>query len=395
MTQTAPLSAPETSAPPMPATAGPEDITLDAVLAEIRERRTEFEHLTYVPQDMVTKLQAVGCYRAFVPKELGGDALSPADYCRLIETISAADASTGWVASFGVSTIYLAALPPEHFAAIYRADPDTVFAGALFPPQKAIATDAGIRISGRWKYCSGSMGASVIGVGVKVEGLNDGGLPRMAVMPRDKVRIEMDWNVIGLAGTGSHDVVVDDVLVPEDWTFVRGGAPRRDETIFRYPSMALAAQVLAVVGLGTARDALDTIRRIAEGYGSITGAPTIGKRAYVQSELAKAEAKLRSARGYFYEATEAAWETLLAGDAVSPEARTHLRLASTHAAHTGAEVARTAFYLAGTSAIVTGHPLSRAMNDAAAVAQHAFLGEGTWQSAGGVFLGQPGQPGYP
>lgn len=83
-----------------------------AVLDEIRARRDEFARLRHIPQDMVAKLQGIGVYRAFVPGRFGGDDLSPADFCRLIEDISAADASTGWVASFGVSATYLAALPP-------------------------------------------------------------------------------------------------------------------------------------------------------------------------------------------------------------------------------------------------------------------------------------------
>ena len=60
---------------------------LPALLDEIRARRDEFEKLTYVPLDMVGKLQAVGAYRAFVPKELGGDARSPAEFCRLMDDV--------------------------------------------------------------------------------------------------------------------------------------------------------------------------------------------------------------------------------------------------------------------------------------------------------------------
>jgi alkylation response protein AidB-like acyl-CoA dehydrogenase len=119
--------------------------TMVALLDEVRERRDEFEKLTYVPPDIVQKLQAVGIYRAFVPKEFGGDELSPSEFLEMIELLSTADASTGWVASFGVSSTYLAALPPEVFKQIYRTDPDTVFAGAIFPPQRAEKVAGGSR----------------------------------------------------------------------------------------------------------------------------------------------------------------------------------------------------------------------------------------------------------
>jgi alkylation response protein AidB-like acyl-CoA dehydrogenase len=81
--------------------------------------------------------------------------------------------------------------------------------------------------------------ADLIGVGIKVEnGANSGpyaGLPLIAVMPADKVTIERNWDVNGLKGTGSHDMVVDKVVVPEEWTFVRGGASSLDTPLYRYP----------------------------------------------------------------------------------------------------------------------------------------------------------------
>lgn len=368
---------------------------LTEVLDEIRARRDEFEKLTYVPLDMVEKLKAVGAYRAFVPKAFGGDAKSPAEFCRLIERLSEADASTGWVASFGVSAVYLAALPPASFKAIYGKDPNTVFAGALFPPQAAREVEGGFEVQGRWPYCSGCMGASLIGAGIRVEGGASSGLPRMAVMPRDKVSIKHTWDTVGLSGTGSHDVVVDCVVVPEEWTFIRGGKPQRDEPIFRYPAMALAAQVLAVVGLGTAREALNWIHREARDKPAITGAPPIGARPYIQAELGRAEARLHAARSFFYGAMEEAWEQILAGKPLEQDYHVRLRLSATDAAAAGADVTRMAFVMAGTEAIRRGHPVQRCMLDAAAVAQHAFLGQGTWTSAGAALLGQPGFPGYP
>jgi alkylation response protein AidB-like acyl-CoA dehydrogenase len=378
------------------ATRPPTQLELPDLLSEIRARRMEFEKLTYVPLDMVEKLQAIGVYRAFVPRSLGGDELSPMQFLALIEAIATADASTGWVASFGVSSTYLAALPPETFAAIYGANPDTVFAGSIFPPQLAQKTPEGFKVSGRWPYCSGCMGASLIGAGIKTEDASSGGgLPRMAVMPRNRVAIKHTWDTAGLTATGSHDIVVEDVEVPEAWTFVRGSPSNRTEPVFRYPSMALAAQVLAVVGLGSAREALDWVKSEASDKPSITGAPAVGARPYIQAELGKAEARLRAARALFYDTVEEGWDTVVAGDDISRELRVRLRLAATNAASESASVAQSAFYMGGTSAIVRGHVLVRCMLDTASVAQHAFLGLGTWTSAGAGMLGAATPAGYP
>lgn len=367
---------------------------LTPLLAEIRQRRGEFEELRHIPRDIIKQFKAIGVYRAFVPARLGGDALSPTEFLRLIEAIAAADASAGWVASFGVSSTYLAALPPQTFESIYRADPDTVFAGAMFPPQLARRVSGGLSVSGRWPWGSGSMGAELIGVGIKVDGETTP-LPRTAVMPRDRVRIDETWNAIGLAATGSHDIVVEDVTVAEDWTFIRGAKSGMEDRIYRYPAMALAAQVLAVVGLGAAREALDWLRSDAANRASITGAPAPGSRAYVQADLARAEARLAGARSHFYEIIEKAWSQLEHQPQVDSDLHIGLRLAATHAAAEGAEVARMAFVLGGSGAMMRGHPLGRCMLDAACVAQHAFMSSGTWTSAGAAMLGEKAPPGFP
>lgn len=366
---------------------------LECLKQEIRSRREEFEKLRHVPRDMVRKLKKIGVYRAFVPKALGGDELSAAQFLNLIEELSRADASTGWVASFGVSATYLAALPKDTFEHIYGQNPDLTFAGSIFPPQNVEKTDTGFLVSGRWPYASGCMGADLIGGGI-IDDSNESPLPRMAVMPADAIEIDEVWDTVGLCATGSHDIVARDVPVAADWTFIRGSKAQRDEPIFKYPAMALAAQVLAVVGLGAAREALDFLKETS-GRKSITGGPAAGEKPYVQHELARAEAALAAARAFFYEVTDKAWEQILAGDPVSRDVHLHLRLASTEAARAGADVSRRAFELGGTPAIVRGHTLNRCMMDAAAVGQHAFMGIGTWTSAGAVMLEQPGLPGFP
>ena len=85
---------------------------------------------------------------------------------------------------------------------------------------------------------------------------------------------------------------------------MRGGEPCVDEPLYRYPTIAYAAQVLAVVNLGLARAALDVANHMAGGRKTTTGAPQLADRAYYRIELAKAEAQLRSARAFFYESTD-------------------------------------------------------------------------------------------
>lgn len=373
-----------------------DESAFEGLLTDIRERREEFQKRRHIPSDIIERFQAHGLYRAFVPEQFGGAGWSARRFLEDIEAISAADGSAGWVASFGFATKYLSSLPAETLAEIYAETPDVVFAGAVFPPQQAEAVDGGYKVRGRWGFGSGCMGASLIGVGIKVDdGTASGGLPRMAVMPRSQVRIDETWHTMGMLGTGSHDLVVEDVIVPRHYTLIRGAAPSIDTPAYRYPSMGMAAQVLAVVGLGVAREAIDELVAIATCKKSITGAPGMADRANVQIALAQMEAQLCSARSWFYEVTDMVWAKAVAGDTITKQGRALIRLASTQAARTGADVARRAFELAGTTGIFTGHPLQRYLQDALVVAQHAFMNDGTWQSAGQVLLGKDAPPGFP
>ncbi|WP_275427825.1 acyl-CoA dehydrogenase family protein, partial [Stenotrophomonas maltophilia] len=92
-----------------------------------------------------------------------------------------------------------------------------------------------------------------------------------------------------------------------------------------YPTVAYAAQVLAVVNLGLARAALDVVNRMSGGRQTTTGAPRLADRAYYRIELAKAEAQLRSARAFFYDATDGVWQSILAGNPVTPDQVSLLR----------------------------------------------------------------------
>jgi alkylation response protein AidB-like acyl-CoA dehydrogenase len=375
------------------------ELTLDDVIAEIAQRREEFERLSHVPRDVIENLKYVGIYRAATPKRFGGDARAPGEFLQMIERIAAADGSAAWVASFGSANLYLAALPLATQAAIYANGPDQVFAGGLFPVQNATSVEGGYRVNGLWKFASGCKGADWLGVGISTNnatGRAGGapGKPQTAVFRAEQVEIIENWNVVGMQGTGSHDLRVTDQFVAQDWTFVRGGAPTVDEPLYRYPTIAYAAQVLAVVNLGLARAALDVANNMAGGRKTNTGAPQLADRAYYRIELAKAEAQLRSARAFFYESTNSVWQSILAGNDVTPEQVSLLRLSATQIAREGADVVNRAYRLGGTMAIYRTHPLQRLMRDSMVVTQHAFLGEGNYDGAGAVFVGVPPIPGY-
>ena len=365
---------------------------LNELLSDIRQRADGCEAQRHIDQDIIERFKEIGVYRAFVPKRFGGDERSPTDFLSLIETISMADGSAGWVASFGMNPFYLGGLPLETIDKVWAETPDVVFAGAIFPMSPAQEQDDSYVVSGRWKFASGCKGASLIGVGIKPE--TEGALPRMAVMPAEQVTIDETWDMIGMRATGSHDVVADNVTVPKEWTFVRGGSLSLTEPLFKYPSLSLATQVLAVTTLGLAREALNIITGEARGRKSVTGAPNLGEREYVQIAIGKAEAKIHACKAFFYQATDDVWATIMAGDEPSDAQINLLRLSSSHLTHECVEVIRTVYKLMGMTSAQNSHAMTRIYRDSSLVAQHAFMGEITFRNAGAMAFDHAPYPGY-
>jgi alkylation response protein AidB-like acyl-CoA dehydrogenase len=378
---------------PIDAAPGDERLPLETVIAEVTARRDEFDRLSHVPRSMIDTFKRAGIYRAATPKQFGGDALAPSKFLKMIERIAVADGSAAWVASFGSANVYLAALPLDVQAMLYASGPDQAFAGGLFPLQPAASVAGGFQVNGTWKFASGCMGADWLGVGIGT-GAPGSARPRMAVFTPDQIEIVKNWDVVGMQGTGSYDLRVTDKFVAEEWTFFRGAATAVDEPLYRYPTIAYAAQVLAVVNLGLARAALDTVNQMSGGRQTTTGAPQMADRAYFRIALGKAEAKFRSTQAFFYDATESVWAAIEAGDAVTADHVSLLRLSATEAAHSGADVVMAAYRLAGTMAIYRSHPMQRLVRDSMVVTQHAFLAEGNYDGAGSVFVGGKPFPGY-
>ncbi|OLL32003.1 acyl-CoA dehydrogenase [Burkholderia sp. SRS-W-2-2016] len=374
-------------------------LSLDELIVEIERRRDEFHEVSHVPRDMIAKMKRAGIFRASTPKRFGGDALPPAQFLAMLERIAIADGSTAWVAAFGSANTYLAALPLETQAHIYASGPDQVFAGGLYPLQPAERAAGGYLVSGQWRFASGCKGADWIGVGIggapAKPGDANAGKPFTAVFPASEVEIVDNWNVVGMQGTGSHDLRLKNKFVDEQWTFVRGGAALIDEPLYRYPAVAFQAQVHAAVNLGLARAALDLLAGLSGVTKTTTGAPRLADRAYYRSGLAQAEANLRSARAFFFESAEAAWRTILAGDPVAADEANLLRLSATHAAHTCADVVMQAYKMAGIGAIYNESRMQRLVRDSIVVTQHAFLGEGTYDASGALFVGIPPVTPYP
>lgn len=365
----------------------------ESLLKAIEERRDEFDRLRYVPRDVVQLMKDCGIYRSATPSCFGGDARPPHWLLERIERIAQVDGSASWVAAFGSANTYYAALPYETQQEIYASGPDQVFAGGLYPAQPAEKVEGGYKVSGRWRFASGCMGADWIAVGIV-----DPDTPntvRMALCPAKEVEIIHNWDMVGMQGTGSFDTQLKGLFIPEAWTCLRGSKPIIDEPLYRYPVLAYQAQIHAASNLGMARAAIDLAIEISGGKKIMPGAAKLADRAYFRTNLARAEAQIQSCRRYYYDAVHEAWDVLLRGDELSVEDTNNLRLSATTAAHASAEAIQLLYRICGMTAAAKSNRMQQLLRDALVVTQHASLSEATLELAGGVLAGLPAAPGFP
>lgn len=129
--------------------------------------------------------------------------------------------STAWM--FGVLTVHpwqLALFPEQAQKDVWENDTSVRIASTYMPVGKATPVEGGYRLSGRWAFSTGSEHCDWVFLGgllPKKDG--SGALEHTTfLLPKSDYRIEENWNVIGLRGTGSNDIIVEDVFVPEHRT---------------------------------------------------------------------------------------------------------------------------------------------------------------------------------
>lgn len=366
-----------------------------ALAPEIAARAGEIEQARRVPADLHDRLAATGLLRMLLPKAIGGAEVSPRDYAETLEILARADASTGWCVMVSASTgIKSAFLEPEVAQALYG-DPKAVHGGVFAPSGRADVDGEDFILNGTWMWASNSPNCTWLtgGAVVHVDGVAQSlanGIPdaRQTLFPASEATLGDDWHVSGLAGTGSGSMTVKDLRIPRRHSVSlvtdrqRTGGP-----LFVFPSFGLLAVGIAAVALGNARAAIDDLVSLAGGKTPQGTRRALAQRAHAQIAMAKADARLRSARAYLSDSIETAWEEARRDGAISIEARCHVRLACTHATHAAADVCRRMYELGGGSSLFLSSPLQRRFRDAYAATQHMMVAPPTLELTGRILMG--------
>ena len=367
---------------------------LHALLPRIRARREEIEAARQLPRDLADELTATGIFKLFVPRAFGGIEGSPLDALRIIETIAAADGSTGWCAAIGIMNGQVGGFMPEAGAREVFTDPAQPTALVAEPAGAAVDADGGVRVSGRWRFASGVTYANWVTLGAI---MMDNGQPRMTphgpaiihvIVPTSEVEIIDTWHVSGLRGTGSLDVAASDVFVPERRVFSLFDSTNfRPEPIYQMPTLSVVAPPTAAVGLGIARAALDEIYATASTRVPALSMVPLAEKPVAQVEMARAEGLLGGARSFLYDTLDDLWQTVQAGEQPTPRQRALVRIAANQTTEAVSRVTQVANTLGGGSAVYNQSSLQRHFRDAEVITHHMTQSPNVWEDAGRVLMG--------
>jgi alkylation response protein AidB-like acyl-CoA dehydrogenase len=378
-------------------TTGPPMKGARALTAEVRARASEIESARRLPSDLARKFAEAGLFRMMIPREFGGFESHPEELARVIEEVSCADGAAGWCVMIGATTAILSGLLPERAAReIYGTDPLVITAGAVAPTGTARASEGGYRVSGRWQWGSATENCQwIVGGCLLMDGdkrrIDASGQPQiaLAVLRRDQVEILDTWNASGLRGTGSHDFRTDDAFVPADrmLLLVGGPEPAIKRPLYLFPFFGLLAVGVSAVMLGIARRAIDELVELAAQKTPTWERRTLAHSARVQSAVAEAEAALRSARAFLFDAIGAAWKAVERNGSASIEDRRDLRLATTNAAWQSAHAVDLMYNAGGGSSVHATSALQRCFRDVHVATQHRQVNASNYELAGRLYLG--------
>jgi len=353
------------------------------IVPTLAERAQKSEDARVLLPENEKLLHETGLFRYHQPKRFGGMELPYIAVVDIVAELARGCPSTAWnVGNLGCHHWILGYYEPETQHELWDANPDVLIASSIaLAAGRGKKVDGGYVVSGRWPFSSGVDNCDWNMLAVTVYG-DDGKTPidwRLCLVPKTDYRIIDTWYAMGMVGTGSKDIEVKEVFVPErralELTKCRGGLEHpggklNTGPLFRIPIVASAGHPLSATALGAAEGALEHVTRsFRTRVGTYTGAKVSDFQA-VQIKIARARALVDSAR-YLMRQSAIAFDRYAEESAVPDlETKLRLRIQNTLAVMQSREAVETLWSCYGANAIYTRDPLQRFLRDTQAINQH-------------------------
>jgi len=365
----------------------------DAIGSLARESALETENQRHVSAELVGKMRDAELFRVMQPKRFGGFEYGYDVFVELVARISAGDGSTGWVYSLGaVHPWLIACYPEEAQQEVWSQNGDAIAAVSYAPVGKAVCEQDGYRLTGRFSFASGVDNANW-SILAGMLPLAEGPKPGFFLVPRAQFSIHDDWFTMGLAGTGSKTIVVEDQFVPAyrtvtfaDMLTGKGpGTASNPNPLYRQPMLAVVPHCLVAPALGMARGALAAFVEQAAGRttrGAVAGGNSkMSEFISVQMRVAEATASIDAAELMIQRDVR---ETLSMAETDQADVKLRMRNRLTHSFATKllVQAVDALFLAAGGSALHLQHPIQRFWRDIHAASSHISL---NWDSVSAMY----------
>ncbi len=352
------------------------------------------ERLGTLAPAAVDAIRDAGLFTLKLPMSLGGAEADPVTQIEIIEELAYIDAAAGWCLMIGATAIGRpgAFLRDEAITEMFAGGRIPTAATATSITGKAIPADGGYILTGRWPFASGVRHAEWMVAGATVPARDDTEDSSLTlVYPVAKGRIHDNWHVMGLEGSGSNDISVDELFVPAAFTWETAmWNPRRGDAIYRMGRPGFVANEHSGVALGIARRALDEI--IVSAPKKKRGNPptsSLADRESFRGDIGACDFRLRAARALAHEVYERAFAIACSGQVPDAEIQAEMRAVSAHVTFEAIDVATTAFRYTGGSAIHRGNILQRCLRNINAAAQHFMVSDSALENYGATLLDLP------
>ena len=367
--------------------------TARELLPLIRASRDETETQRRIAAPVVAALRSSRLCRIALPAEQGGLALPPRDALSIYELLAGAEASVSWIVWNNALPGYFGRfLQPGARAEIFG-NPEALYAGSTRPSGRAAVDGEGFQVNGRWSLVSGCELAEWLALRCLVE---ENGQPRMLQpnvpevrmvwVKRADTRILDTWHTGGLRGTGSHDVVVENVKVPRRHTLSPADGSSLAGPLGRVPIVCSMAAGYAAQLLGMGSAAVDALVELTASKPVVDPGPAIGERPAVLAAVAEHRVRLAAARDHLHGCVARSWQAAEA-QCCGPTDIAAVFGAAHHAMTQGRGAVVAMHALAGASALYTSSPLERAHRDMHAMAAHIIAQPNFVEDTGRVQLG--------
>ncbi|BBY60993.1 acyl-CoA dehydrogenase family protein [Mycolicibacterium sarraceniae] len=357
---------------------------------ELREQAVEAEKIGKLTDQTVKTMKDAGHIRLLQPAKFGGLEVHPREFAETVMALAALDPAAGWINGVvGVHPYQLAYADPRVAEEIWADDVDTWVASPYAPQGIARPVDGGYIFNGRWQFSSGTDHCDWIFLGA-IKSDADGKIqmpPQMLhmILPRkDYTIVEDSWDVVGLRGTGSKDVIVKDAFVPDyrvmDAFKVMDGTAQREagmtETLYLMPWSTMFPLGISSAAIGICEGALAAHLDYQRERVSAAGT-AIKDDPYVMYAIGEAAADINAARQELLANVDRIYGMVDSGKEVSFADRAAGRRTQVRAVWRAVSAVDEIFARSGGNAMRMDKPLQRYWRDAHTAMAHAIHVPGT------------------